>query len=542
MKIDLVAFMSHDKSTIELPARGVVLVGGPNGAGKSAIIEAIGTAMWGRGLRGRWSPWRANTPGSVTISDGLLVERRWTGKGKSLEWKDPTLELDGTFDTTSKAQEALEAVVGSFDVWRRTCVFSAADAAHFTMATDAERKELLETLLGLGWFDRALTECRKDLRAAQTTAGQADRDKALAEAKISGLADGITSSQEVLGELRAANTGFLRAEATRLSEHMRDVATEAEALRERRAALLDAGGQDKERAAQMQGRLSKLHGTGCPLCGQDVDDALRLRLRDEATTTLDRAAAGRTAAESELRRVSGELNDLQEEAEDLRGLLDKARTELQVIERERSTRERLAQSLKTQVEEAEIQRKRVEKATASLAKLHADIAELEACERVLGVRGARAHVVGRTLAGIESLANAWLTRLSSSITVQLLPYTEKKSGGVVDAISLNLVGAGGESGYLGASAGERRRVDVALLLALAELAASTNNGATWRSPIFFDECADSLDADGREAVVDLIQQLATERCVVMISHDSDVLSSMRADLRLRIDRGHVHVV
>jgi len=535
MKIDLVSFMSHDMSTIELPPRGVVLIGGPNGAGKSAVIEAIATAMWGRGLRGRWSPWRATEPGSVTISDGLKVERTWTGKAKTLDWNDGPVRA---FDTTTKAQEALESVVGSFDVWRRTCVFSAADAAHFTMATDAERKELLESLLGLGWFDRALTECRKDLRSAQTTAGQLERDKSLAEAKISGLADGITGAQEVLGGLSSEGAGFLRAEASRLADHLRDIAAESGALRERRAALYDAGGQDKERAAQIELRLAKLKNGGCPLCGQAVDDALRSRLRAAAASALVDAGAVHAAAQDELRRVLGELAELQDEAADLQTILDKARTDLQIIERERSTRERMAQSLKTQVEEAEIQRKRIEKATAGLAKLHADIAELEACERVLGVRGARAHVVGRTLAGIEALANAWLARLSSSITVQLRPYTEKKSGGVVDAISLNLVGAGGESGYLGASAGERRRVDVALLLALAELAASTNNGATWRSPIFFDEVFDSLDADGREAVGDLVQQLAIDRCVVLITHDESV-ASVHADLRLRIDGGRV---
>lgn len=538
MKIDLVNFMSHDKSTINLPVRGVVLVGGPNGAGKSAIIEAIATAMWGRGLRGRWSPWRANAAGSVVLDDGLWVQRRWTGKSKSLEWKDPSLELDGAFDTTSKAQEALDAVVGSFEVWRRTCVFSAADAAHFTMATDTERKELLESLLGLGWFDRALDACRKDLRAAQTIAGQTEQAKALAEAKISGLTGTLAETQSIVGELKTQDVGFLRAEAARLSEHIKDIAAEADTLRDRRSALLDTGGQDKERASQIQQRLTKLQGGGCPLCGQDVDDALRLRLRNEAATTLKRAADGRAAAESELGRVTSELVGLQEEAEALHDLLGKARSDLLIIERERTTRERLVQSLKTQVDEAEIQRKRVEKATAALAKLHADIAELEACERVLGVRGARAHVVGRTLSGIESLANSWLARLSSTITIQLLPYTEKKSGGVVDAISLNLVGAGGESGYLGASAGERRRVDVALLLALAELAASTNNGGSWQSPIFFDEVFDTLDADGREAVSDLVQQLSVDRCVVLITHDESV-ASLHADLRLRIDGGRV---
>jgi len=144
MRLHLRNFMSHDDSIVELPATGVVLVTGPNGAGKSAITESIATALWGKTLRGaRWTPWRIQ-PGWVELIDGsMAVKRLWNGKSKSLRWSNEIDRSSTTIkhDTTSKAQEELDGLVGSFDVWRRTSVFSAADAAHFTMASDLEDRK-----------------------------------------------------------------------------------------------------------------------------------------------------------------------------------------------------------------------------------------------------------------------------------------------------------------------------------------------------------------------------------------------------------------
>ena len=50
-------------------------------------------------------------------------------------------------------------------------MFSAQDAAHFTNATDGERKRLLEQLLGLDKFDVALTKCRLELKEVETNIG-----------------------------------------------------------------------------------------------------------------------------------------------------------------------------------------------------------------------------------------------------------------------------------------------------------------------------------------------------------------------------------
>ena len=101
--------------------------------------------------------------------------------------------------------------------------------------------------------------------------------------------------------------------------------------------------------------------------------------------------------------------------------------------------------------------------------------------------------------------------------MKISPTRTKADGGTSDAVTVTLVGAGGESGrYEAASGGERRRVDLAVSLAVLELAEqfAGRSGST----VFVDEAFESLDADGREAAARAMARLAEDRCVVVVTH------------------------
>jgi DNA repair exonuclease SbcCD ATPase subunit len=538
VKVELKHFMSHKASTFTLPAKGVVQLTGPNGAGKSALIEAFATALWGQGLRGsKWTPWQGTTPGYVLIEGGgLSVQRSWSGKSKRLLWSK-TNQDEIEFDTTTKAQSALESVVGPFEVWRRTNVFSAADAAHFTLSTDSERKELIEKLLGLGWFEQALDACRSDLRAAHGSKNATQRDVDQWAARAQALTEGLRRLQSVLESTPPIpEVGLRRAEMARLTDHMTASLADERTARAKLNALLEAGGEDRARAAMAQRQLAKLGDGDCHTCGQPIPDTMRADLSRAVESAMASANAAVASIADQARALKAELEELGEETATLRGMVNKLNNEITNVERSRHARMRAEEELKSQGDEIFGTTQKVATAMTKLEGLKVELAELEACERVLGVRGARAHIVAGTLLTIEGLTNERLAQLGTDVRIALSPYTEKKSGGVVDAISLGLRGAGGDHGYTGASAGERRRVDVALLLALAEM--SSARATQWPSPIFFDEVFDSLDGDGREAVGELVEGLAQTRCVVLITHDESIGAS-RADMRIRVDDGVV---
>jgi len=119
--------------------------------------------------------------------------------------------------------------------------------------------------------------------------------------------------------------------------------------------------------------------------------------------------------------------------------------------------------------------------------------------------------------------------------LRLSPYQEKKSGGVTDSISLEIEGAGGGYGYKAASAGERRRIDVALLFALSEISSAAHG--TMAGTLFVDECFDGLDSVGVPRVVEAVRELANRRAVVVISHDEDLKDLLDPALHLKIEDG-----
>ena len=167
---------------------------------------------------------------------------------------------------------------------------------------------------------------------------------------------------------------------------------------------------------------------------------------------------------------------------------------------------------------------------------------MEAVETVLGLRGVRAQIVSRALAGLQEVANARLARLfEADVRLSLSPTTERASGQVVDAIALGVFGIGGNLGYKAVSSGQRRRVDVALVLALADV----SDAALGRKPgtVWFDEVFDTLDAQGVSSTSEILLEMSRTRPVVVISHNPDLVAALgrQADVRVQVENHQVRM-
>jgi DNA repair exonuclease SbcCD ATPase subunit len=192
------------------------------------------------------------------------------------------------------------------------------------------------------------------------------------------------------------------------------------------------------------------------------------------------------------------------------------------------------------LEEAEGEMARIgdeaQKEIAKASALSIDLGGLQACEQTLGLRGVRAHVLARALGGIEAAANAWATKLGG-MSVKLRPYSERKSGGIADCISIDIEGRGD---YRATSGGERRRIDVAMMLALAEIAAAAHGKTP--GTLFLDEVLDALDKDGIERVKLIVEELAQERAVIVITHNQNLVQGIESALHYRVEGGTVSLL
>lgn len=610
-------FMNHDRTIVDVPERGLYVVTGENGSGKSSLLECAAHAMWGKSLRGK-TGWRDAKGGSfagVVLDDGTKITRKRENNRSHVEIirKGPSADGD-VYDTATKAQAAIDQEWGTFDVWRRSCVFSSSDSAHFSEATDGERKRLLEVVLGLERFDPALAQCRDELKGmrgkVETLGGELFAAEALIEVETKRLTEAKTDlaalvkptpttkptepelvSTEVqipdAPDLPAATARFaeLKVTETRL-EDIREEIDELAALNVKTERTKAGNDARVDQARKSLGKLGDV--TKCPTCRQDVSAKHRGRLTagldafaDTVTEEQAKLTAQGEAASEEIAELKTEADGLNTKRDVLNRDIAIGRNEARAYDAAKARAETAAATDAKRHETGLVtwraDCKRVTDSNAAAAEQHGtrtillksrereagerlldledsldeagsnledartDVAELEACEVALGLKGIRAQVLGRALDGIQAVANLWLERICGpGLSLTLKPYAEKKSGkGVTDSISLVIEGAGAGE-YLGASSGERRRLDVALLLALAEV----SRAAAGKEPgtCFFDEVFDALDDDGRGAVADALRELAKDRAVFVITHMHDLARSLRPDVHFEAVDGVLRAV
>lgn len=503
VKIEVEQHFCHAAASLDLPV-GVTVITGRNGAGKSALaVESIALACFGKTVRG-------SAPGdnwlARVVGDSFTAERAKTRKGTTLK-----LEMGAatpTFETTTKAQEALEAHLGlDFASWRRTHLFSAAGLAQFSEATDAERKRLLEALLGLDKFDRALANARADLQAAKSRAAARASSLAVLRRVLDDADRDVADARQSLERAEQAQP-TPRPPTFDMSDE-KSYADTIEATRARRDRLLS----ERRRTTDALGRAeSALQAGACSECGrpfEEVDTAALEAAVEEAAEVHKAAVAALREADAALQGLVAAQNEYAAARRDH----EYAVREWEMGEKLRAVglkacREQLAAAeLRALQADRDLEDAELEEAVDAN-----EVALLANVEKVLGLKGARAVVLEDALRALEAEANDCLAELAPGASVSIM---------VGASISIAVNGLGGARFYEEASAGERCRLDVALLLAIAAIAPRTE------LPLVFDDVFGTLDEDGIDAAARLLMRVGRSRRVVVITQLESLVSRMR---------------
>lgn len=526
--LTLNGFMRHTGTDLRLPDKGVVLVTGVNGGGKSSLLESVAFAVFGKTLRGT-QPW-PETGGSLRVmTDTVDITCTKKGSGSAkVAWH----AHDGNsvnYDTPTKARAALATMVGAFDTWRRTSVFSASDAAHYSLATDSERKLLIERLLGHDRFDEALKACRADAKANGVALQSLQLRQAAAKERVRGLQARIEDAHQVSVTQTAslvpqARINAASAEIAAMKAQERELGQAAQAEQK---AVAEAEADVRTAARE----LSALNHDNCPTCGSAIEEDRKCTLRGAVDQANRRAKAARVAIEANSRARQAELHELQEELASLRQIVASADAAKRAYDANAAAI--AAHTAKLSSLNADLVKAMTEGlgAEEKIAVLQAEAAELDSVESVLGLRGVRAHLLGKALRALTGLANARLATLFPGVTVLIAESN--------DRLVMEVKGLPHAEGYEGCSSGERRRVDIAVLFALGDLEALSRGAKA--GTLFLDEVADTLDTEGVDAVATLLADLAKERAVVLITHNKDLVARLStvAVLRAHVSEGAV---
>ena len=354
----------------------------------------------------------------------------------------------------------------------------------------------------------------KSKTGTQRAQAEAERERRDLQARVVVLERDVREGKEAAGQLvplqaeRSAVSALL--EEDTFNQGVRDELSE---LNRRLGALAyhpDAHQQVSEQVRSLQ---------GSDLAWLKLQEA-RSR-SDEARDDLRLAEARRTELQSRIEAERTSLQGIEEQADELPGLARRLREGQSLLEgvgrNLRERRDRLAglrerlQAIRALEDRAKVQRIQLNRATREKGSY-------EELARAFGKGGVQALIIETVLPEIEDEANRLLSRMTDNrMHVKIETQREKRTGGSIETLDINIADELGARPYEMFSGGEAFRINFALRVAISRLL-TRRAGAPLRI-LFIDEGFGTQDGAGREKLLDTIYSIQEDfDRIIVITH------------------------
>jgi hypothetical protein len=574
--VTLSDFYSWGDVTVEMPESGIVLVDGKNGHGKSYLL--VDALLWC--LHGKTSR-PGETANSVrrllnpmvdddARADTCSVRLELTTQGRDLiieRTRDPGPRLDMTINRVegsarlqAVAQAEVDMELGCSRSGLLTTTFMIAGmSSAFTTLNATQRLGLLEEVLDLGVYAQARKEAVSRLAEARSMWVTSD-------AVLNEQAQARVGVQDTVKRYEANLAGHLDArppdptppasldEFQREVEKMRQVIdfrtqavdhglsghrTSAERLTQAKAREAGLDAELRSSTHKVQHLEALLSGGQCPNCGSsdaatwsdqlinahDIQSAGQdavtnakqvTRLRSVSVVEAEQAhqAAGRrlTHARIAWEQANSRLASLRTEQATAQG----------VVAAWEATGTQIRASLVSSRESLRLLDARTTETQAKTEELLADVTTLSWWVDALSPKGLRAHLLTEALGMLNDRLAVYMSSLAPWGVAVVL---EK------DVPVIKLTGTARAVSSL--SRGQRRLVDWALQLSLGDLA--RDRGMGHLNLLVCDEVIDALDPDALAAVVDLLEEIATTRPVMLVAHNPSLQALVPSRWQVAMD-------
>lgn len=139
-----------------------------------------------------------------------------------------------------------------------------------------------------------------------------------------------------------------------------------------------------------------------------------------------------------------------------------------------------------------------------------------------GNKGIKSFILETSFPYLTERANFYSSFLTGgSVVISISPTaTAKTTGNTKEKIVISATNSYGSDVYQGQSDGERRRIDLCILLALKDLIALRAKRSY--SLMVLDEIGDSLDASGIERMINVFREVSKDKTIFVISHNDQL--------------------
>lgn len=542
--VELSGFANHRESILRLRG-GVTLVIGKNGSGKSSLSEAIYWALYGRSLRSvsGWSPVEIGSSVRLVFSDpDFVVDRKRSRSGTKL-----TIEGSTRSVRTRENQSHVDTIFGDFRTSTSTRVFHQSLLAKFALASDLERKTLVESLIGIDVFDGPRDRLQDELRRVKSELWSVGEESRRIKSEI----DRVTGRLHGLRDFHASLDTIVDvdAEIVTLSDRL---ARAGSVSRPEKPVPIDSGivrslqSLESDRRvvlSEIQRVEGLLRAGKCPMCGQTFCaesasgvEALRETLADfdSKLDELRNAALLEQQSNSDYRnRYESELHEFEKhirEKSSLEALLESAESrKLRLLDSIR-THDHIQHELEAVLESLEEELRRV---AARSDFLESRERRLDDLIFLFGNRGARVVALRNAFVAISTGATRVCRRIYFGDVNHASPRIDLEISDDLQSVSVVCHFGDRCIPYRGLSSGERSVVDFSILKSLASIQCERRVSI----PIVYDDIFDTLDSDVRLRIASFIECEASNNQVILFTHDPEIQSLFKFPHTVRVENG-----
>lgn len=548
---------------LELDDQKTVLVTGRNGEGKSAMVDALSFALFGRSYRD------INKPELVNRHNrrGCLVELEFeTPNGV---WRVKRGLVPSIFEVwhngklTNQAARSYDqqdwfeqhVIRMNFQTFSQVTVLGSANFIPFMKLNAAQRRAVCDSILDVSIITDMMAALKLKYQEFDKEVLEVESVKrvnmALSEVHGKVGAKSVEAKEAELNRLKGeldkvkAQAKTVIAEKTTLTTELEELVKKIDGLE---TAHEDYSSKMFERNALQHKRDSVaerldfiIQNAKCHWCEQDITEDHRhtmsqflgneiqvtdnvltkddqvLQVLSERVALVDEVARKQQQMRAALAKVDYTASFIQKEG--LRLLDDIKRVKDQPIE--------------NAVEPAEIAK--VNEKLAWVERKEAELAQmretLDVAQKLLKDTGIRSLVVNQFLPMINQQTNRYLALLNL-----LMKFTFDSDFNEVIKSGVH------EFGYRSLSMGQRMRVDLALLFMWRDVARTRAQATT--NLLIFDEIFDSsLDQEGAEDLMELLNQIGENTSVFVISHRGDqIADKMSQHFRFELQNGFTKLI
>jgi DNA repair exonuclease SbcCD ATPase subunit len=309
----------------------------------------------------------------------------------------------------------------------------------------------------------------------------------------------------------------------------------------------------------------------CSACGQSLPLEDTTAIENHLQSDIDKNKKEREEAVEDLEEMKGYLKKtnkklenkkpLEENLNDLRTELAETNSEIKSIGDKKASIKKTMSGIERQIKEQEELKNStfteiIEKNIEDAKTLEATIKELTETMSThmaladkytfwvngFGNQGIKSVLLDSVTPFLNERANYYLSKLTeSTIEVEFTTQEKLKNGNMKDKFSVKVTNIHGDDEYKGNSNGEKRRVDVAINMALQDLVSSRSNKKL--DIIVYDEVFDGLDEIGCNTVIELLQEKARMfGTVIVITHNEHLKQMFTKFLTVKKEDGRTVVL